>query len=48
LAIKDSLQNMGVVGGGQDGSLLSKPDQLLSLVAATPCTRSANSLGLVA
>src|SRR5215210_3919070 len=32
----------------QDAVSLSKPDQLLSLVPATPCTRSANSLGLVA
>src|SRR5690348_7260833 len=33
---------------GQDCESDSKSDQLLSLVPATPCTRSANSLGLVA
>src|SRR5215203_2981602 len=32
----------------QDCESDSKPDQLLSLVPATPCTRNANSLGLVA
>jgi hypothetical protein len=34
--------------GAQAVESVSKPDQLLSLVPATPWTRSANSLGLVA
>src|SRR3954470_17097751 len=47
LAMRTFLNNV-IVPRDQDCESDSNDDQLLSLVPATPCTRSANSLGLVA